>query len=147
MDQLRDCVLEALHTVLKPTAIVLRNDSPVRALEGLDSGHEVVFGSIDGPVEIVENSTRFLADVATGQKTGWFFDQRPNRAFIASLAKGRTALDVYSYAGGFGLTALTQGAKSALLVDRSEEALSLAKQAAALNGMGGPAGHPLRRRL
>ncbi|WP_019645499.1 class I SAM-dependent rRNA methyltransferase [Novispirillum itersonii] len=136
MDQLRDCVLEALHTVLKPTAIVLRNDSPVRALEGLDSGHEVVFGSIDGPVEIVENGTRFLADVATGQKTGWFFDQRPNRAFIASLAKGRTALDVYSYAGGFGLTALTQGAKSALLVDRSEEALSLAKQAAALNGMG-----------
>lgn len=136
MDQLRDCVLEALHAVLKPTAIVLRNDSPVRALEGLDSGHEVVFGSIDGPVEIVENGTRFLADVATGQKTGWFFDQRPNRAFIASLAKGRTALDVYSYAGGFGLTALTQGAKSALLVDRSEEALSLAKQAAALNGMG-----------
>lgn len=134
MDRLRDDVLEALRTVLSPRAIVVRNDSPVRGLEGLETRHEVAEGVIDGPVEIIENGTRFLADVATGQKTGWFFDQRPNRAFIASLAKGRTALDVYSYAGGFGLTTLTQGGKSALLVDRSEEALTLAKQAAALNG-------------
>lgn len=134
MDRLREPLLEALHTVLSPRAIVLRNDSPVRGLEGLEPEHTVVHGTIDGPVEIVENDTRFLADITTGQKTGWFFDQRPNRAFIASLAAGRTALDVYSYAGGFGLTTLTRGATSALLVDRSEDALSLARQAAALNG-------------
>lgn len=135
MDRLREPLLEALHTLLAPRAIVLRNDSPVRGLEGLEIEHGLAAGSIDGPVEIVENGTRFLADITTGQKTGWFFDQRPNRAFIAGLAVGAATLDVYSYAGGFGLTALVRGATSALLVDRSEEALGLARQAAALNGV------------
>ena len=136
MDNLLPSVLEALDAVLAPRAVVLRNDSPVRALEGLPSEDRVAKGTLDGPIEIIENGVTFLADLTTGQKTGWFFDQRPNRAFMAGLAKDRTVLDVYSYAGGFGLTALAAGkATSALLVDRAPEALALAAQAAEANGV------------
>jgi 23S rRNA (cytosine1962-C5)-methyltransferase len=136
MDALLPEILEALDTVLAPAAVVLRNDSPVRALEGLDSRHEMATGHLDGPLEVIENGVRFLADLTAGQKTGWFFDQRPNRAFAASLAAGRSVLDVYSYAGGFGLTALAAGgAASALLVDRAAEPLALAARAAAAGGL------------
>lgn len=134
MDALLPQILEALETVLAPRAVVLRNDSPVRGLEGLEQGHSVAKGTLDGPVELVENGVRFLADLTGGQKTGWFYDQRPNRAFVAALAKGRSVIDVFSYAGGFGLTALAGGATSALLVDRAAEPLELAARAAALNG-------------
>lgn len=137
-DRLLPEILDALDAVLGPRAVVLRNDSPVRTLEGLEPEHRVAKGALDGPVEIIENGVTFLADLAEGQKTGWFFDQRPNRAFMAGLARGRSVLDVYSYAGGFGLTALVAGgAASALLVDRAPEALALAARAAEANGVGG----------
>lgn len=129
-------LVEALISLITPTAIVLANQSPIRALEGLQPNHAIIYGSLDGPLEILENGVRFLADVDGGQKTGWFFDQRPNRAFVAQLAKGRSVADLYSYAGGFGLTAVVAGgAASALLVDRSADALALARNAAALNGV------------
>lgn len=138
MDALLPRLLEALDEVLAPRAVVLRNDSPVRGLEGLEADHRVAKGTVDGPVEVIENGVTFLADLTEGQKTGWFFDQRPNRAFVTSLAKDRAVLDVYSYAGGFGLTALAAGhAASALLVDRAAEPLALATRAADLNGVGG----------
>lgn len=135
MDVLRPHILEAVESVLAPRAVVLRNDSPVRTLEGLDLGHEVAVGHLDGAVEVIENGVRFFADVAGGQKTGWFFDQRPNRAFVAGLAAGRSVLDVYCYAGGFGLTAASRGATAVTLVDRSEDALGLARRAAEANGV------------
>ncbi len=136
MDLLLPTILEALDAVLAPRAVVLRNDSPVRALEGLPTEDRVVKGDLDGPVEIRENGVTFLADLSGGQKTGWFFDQRPNRAFMAGLARDRAVLDVYCYAGGFGLTALAAGgAASALLVDRDPEALALATRAAESNGV------------
>ncbi|MGC2857018.1 class I SAM-dependent rRNA methyltransferase [Novispirillum sp. DQ9] len=134
MDALLPQILDALEEVLAPRAIVLRNDSPVRGLEGLEQGHSVARGTLEGPVELVENGVRFLADLTGGQKTGWFYDQRPNRAFVAALAKGRSVIDVFSYAGGFGLTCLAGGASSALLVDRASDPLDLATRAAALNG-------------
>jgi len=136
MDALLPQVLDALDEALAPRAIVLRNDSPVRGLEGLAQNHSVARGSLDGPVELIENGVRFLADLTGGQKTGWFYDQRANRAFIAGLAKGRSVIDVFSYAGGFGLTALAAGATSALLVDRAADPLDLARRAAELNGFG-----------
>ena len=76
-------------TRLEPAAIVLRNDSPARALEGLPSEVRVAAGEIAGPVELVENGARFLVDPQHGQKTGWFYDQRENRRFVAGLCRGR----------------------------------------------------------
>jgi 23S rRNA (cytosine1962-C5)-methyltransferase len=136
MARLEAEIIAALETVLHPSAIVLRNDSPARLLEGLaEEPARIVKGEVTGPIELVENGTRFLADVLTGQKTGWFYDQRENRAFMARLSAGRRVLDVYSFGGGFALAALAGGASEALLVDRSEAALALAGQAAELNGM------------
>ena len=135
MQALLPQLLEALDAVLSPVAVVLKNDSPVRRLEGLEPEHAVIKGELSGPVEIVENGVRLVADLADGQKTGWFFDQRANRAFVASLAKGKRVLDLYSYAGGFALHAAMAGAAEVTAVDRSEASLALAEKAAALNGV------------
>jgi 23S rRNA (cytosine1962-C5)-methyltransferase len=137
MDRLLPDILAALDAVIAPRAVVLRNDSPARGLEGLALDVRVVKGEIAGPVEIRENGARFLADIATGQKTGWFFDQRENRAAAAALAGGGRVLDLYSYGGGFAIAAARAGAASVTAVDRSEAALALAGQAAALNGVDG----------
>jgi 23S rRNA (cytosine1962-C5)-methyltransferase len=129
-------ITEAIRSLLRPAAIVLRNDSPARLLEGLaEEEPRVVDGAIDGPVELVENGTRLLADPIGGQKTGWFFDQRENRRFMAQLAAGRRILDVYSFGGGFALAALQAGGSEAVLVDRSEAALALAAAAAERNDL------------
>ena len=101
MARLEPVVLDALGEVLSPEAIVLRNDSPARALEGLASETRVAAGSLDGPVPVHENGAVFRADLLAGQKTGWFFDQRDNRRFIAGLARGARVLDLYCYTGGF----------------------------------------------
>jgi len=135
MERLTPLLLEALDLVLAPRAVVLKNDSPVRGLEGLEIGHAVAKGVIDGPVELEENGARFVADLAHGQKTGWFFDQRDNRAFVAALARGRRVLDLYTYAGGFAVQAALAGAAQVTAVDRSAESLALAEQSAALNGV------------
>ncbi|CAA7611501.1 SAM-dependent methyltransferase [Candidatus Terasakiella magnetica] len=135
MERLLPDLLAAFEMVLKPRAVVLINDSPVRKLEGLDLHHAVAAGELTGPVELVENATRFVADLTDGQKTGWFFDQRDNRAFIARLAKGRRVLDVYTYAGGFAVQAAMSGAIETIAIDRSEHSLALADKAAALNGV------------
>ncbi len=135
MDRLTPLIIEALDGLLAPRAIVLANDSPARSQEGLPSEHRLAKGVLEGPVEIIENQTRFLADLAEGQKTGWFFDQRANRAFMAKLAKGRRAIDLYSYAGGFGLQMALGGASEVIMVDGSASALELAKLSASLNGV------------
>ena len=135
MDLLLPAVIEALETVLAPKAIVLKNTSAARGLEGLELYDRVAKGALDGPVELEENGARFLADLAEGQKTGWFFDQRDNRAQVAALAKGRSVVDFYSYAGGFAVLAALAGASRTIAVDRSEGALELASRAAALNGV------------
>ena len=135
MERLLPELLAALQQVLSPRAVVLVNDSPVRKLEGLDQHHAIAAGHLDGPVELVENGCRFVADLTDGQKTGWFFDQRDNRAFVARLAKGRRVLDLYTYAGGFAVQAAKAGAAETIAVDRSELSLALADRAAALNGV------------
>ncbi|MBL9056408.1 MAG: class I SAM-dependent methyltransferase, partial [Rhodobacteraceae bacterium] len=91
-------------------------------------------GAVDGPVPVPMNGATYLADVLGGQKTGLFFDQRPNHAFAAALARGGRVLDVFSHVGGFALAALAGGAEAALAVDASAAALALATQGAAASG-------------
>ena len=135
MDRLLPVITDALQGLLSPAAIVLRNDSPARALEGLPLETRTASGILDGPVSLDENGSLFLADVLAGQKTGWFYDQRDNRAFIASLAPDARVLDLYCYAGGFSVMAAHRGAASVLGIDRSEPALALATEAASRNGV------------
>jgi 23S rRNA (cytosine1962-C5)-methyltransferase len=134
MDALTPVLLEALEAELSPGTIVLKNDSPVRELEGLTREVVVAKGN-GGPVELIENGARFMADLSGGQKTGWFYDQRDNRRFMAGLSKEASVLDVYSYTGGFGVLAAKEGAKSVVCIDRSAAALDVAREAAKLNGV------------
>lgn len=134
MDALTPILLEALEAEFSPTTIVLKNDSPVRELEGLKREVVVAKGQA-GSIELIENDARFVADLSEGQKTGWFYDQRDNRRFMAGLAKDARVLDAYCYSGGFGVLAATRGAKSVVCLDRSQPALNAAQRAATLNGV------------
>jgi 23S rRNA (cytosine1962-C5)-methyltransferase len=135
MSRLEPLVLDVLSDLVKPAAIVLRNDSPARALEGLIAETRVAAGRLDGPVSVQENRAVFRADLLAGQKTGWFYDQRANRRFVTLLACGGRVLDLYCYTGGFALQAACAGAAAVLGIDRSEPALTLAAEAAELNGV------------
>jgi 23S rRNA (cytosine1962-C5)-methyltransferase len=135
MDAAKNALLAALKRTLSPENILWAADSPARQQEGLAPVSELVHGTIDEPLTLIENGVRFYADPVGGQKTGWFFDHRNNRAFAARLARGGSALDLYAYAGGFGLTAAATGATSVLSVDRAAGSLALAQQAAEANGL------------
>ena len=135
MARLEPLVLDALDALLVPEAIVLRNDSPARILEGLESETRVAKGELAGPVPVHENGGIFDADLLGGQKTGWFFDQRANRRFVAALARSARVLDLYCFTGGFAVQAACVGAARVLGIDRSEPALGLAIDAAARNGV------------
>jgi 23S rRNA (cytosine1962-C5)-methyltransferase len=135
MDLIKPMLLGALNTVLAPQVVVWKNDSPIRELEGLSLNVEIAKGSLDDQTELRENGLTYFANPVSGQKTGWYFDQRANRAFAAQLAKGERVLDLYTYGGGFAIAALAAGAKDAMAVDRSIPALDLAARAAEANGV------------
>ena len=137
MERARADVLAALGKVLRPRAVVLRNDSPVRELEGLPRTVEVAWGEVPETVEIEENGLRFRAPLAGGQKTGWFYDQRDNRARLARYVRGARVLDLFSYVGGWGVTAAARGAAEVLCVDSSGAALERVAGNARLNGVDG----------
>jgi 23S rRNA (cytosine1962-C5)-methyltransferase len=137
MEALTPPLLEALEEVLAPTAVLLRNDSPSRRLEGLEPRVEWARGSLEGALEVIENGARFPVEIGQGQKTGWFFDQRENRAMVAGLSAGARMLDLYCYGGGFAVQAALAGASEVLAVDRSEAALAAAARAAEANGVAG----------
>ena len=122
----------ALEDVLAPEVIILRNDAPVRELEGLELYVRSEKGA-SGRIAVEENGARYFTDLGQGQKTGWYYDQRDNRAFIAGLAKGKTLLDAYSYTGGFGILAAKAGARETVCLDSSAAALALAEDSAAAN--------------
>jgi 23S rRNA (cytosine1962-C5)-methyltransferase len=136
IDRLEPVILDALAALLAPRAIVLRNDGPARAQEGLAPEVRIARGTIEAPILIRENGVTFRIDPLGGQKTGWFFDQRDNRRFIAGLARDARVLDLYCYSGGFAVTAACAGAAATLGIDRSEPALALAAEAASRNGVG-----------
>ncbi len=135
MEVLRDEVVAALHKVFKPRAILLRNDSSARAQEGLESVVETAMGEVPEVVEIEENNTRFEVPLLTGQKTGWFYDHRLNRARVQNLAGGMRVLDVFSYIGGWGVAAATAGASEVVCVDSSGRALDMVERNAELNNV------------
>ncbi len=135
MDVRRDAILEALDRTLKPRTVVLRNDSQSRVRENLPLEVATLRDDSEKPVRLRENGAMFLASLAQGQKTGWFYDQRENRSFVAALSRGGRLIDFYSYGGGFAIQALLAGAAEAVLVDRSASALENASESAALNGV------------
>ncbi|MEJ6398085.1 RSP_2647 family RNA methyltransferase [Yoonia sp. 208BN28-4] len=129
-------LVAALQKVTGVTTVVMNGTGRARSLEGLDEVTKVLAGvAPDGPVPAVMNGATYMADVMEGQKTGLFYDQRPNHAFAASLSKDARVLDVFSHVGGFGLAALAGGAKSVLAVDGSAPALDLAEKGAAAMGV------------
>jgi 23S rRNA (cytosine1962-C5)-methyltransferase len=135
MEKLLDPLTAALKKTLKPEMIVLRADTPVRALEGLESYVKALPGEAPHHIAVEENGARYFADLAGGQKTGWYYDQRDNRAFLAALAKGKSMLDAYCYTGGFAIPAARAGAKEVSGIDSSAPALALAHDAAAANSV------------
>ena len=134
MEKQRDTIVAALESVLKPKTIILRADTPSRALEGLDSYVTIAKGG-GHRIAVEENGVRYIADLQEGQKTGWYYDQRENRAFIAALAKGKSVLDAYSYTGGFGIAAAKAGAREVVCLDSSAPALALAEESARANSV------------
>lgn len=128
-------IAEALRDVAGIETVILNGQGRTRALEGLDERTEVLVGSApDQPVQVQMNGAIYLADVMGGQKTGLFYDQRPNHAFAQRLVSGGKVLDVFSHVGGFGLAMLAAGADKALCVDGSAAALDLAKGGAEAMG-------------
>jgi len=128
-------VLAALGRVFPSDGAAERSDAPVRSLEGLMPVAGTLAGEIPGRVLIEENALRFGVDILGGQKTGWFLDQRSNRAAAARYAKGRRVLDAFCNAGGFGLACAAAGASSVLAIDSSAEAIAAVSANAKLNGL------------
>ncbi len=113
-----------------------RSDTEGRELEGFPASTGLIAGTAaDGALEIVEHGIRYEVDIAAGQKTGFYLDQRDNRARVGLLAAGREVLNAFSYTGAFTLSALAGGARSVLSIDSSAPALELAKRNLALNGI------------
>ena len=126
-------ILAALLAGFSPRAVVARNDLPVRAHEGLPLEVALLHGT-DAAAVVEEGGVRFGVDPLSGQKTGWFFDQRRNRDLVAGLAQGARVLDVFCHVGAFGLRCAAAGAGGVTLVDSSAPALERALAAAADNG-------------
>ena len=135
MERVKEDVLAALQKVLKPQAVLWRNDSPVREIEGLERYVADAVGVMPETVTVEEDGLHFQVATRTGQKTGWFYDQRDNRARLDRYIRDRRVLDVFSYVGAWGIRAAAHGAREVLCVDSSAPALELAAANAALNGV------------
>ncbi|MEM9059659.1 MAG: class I SAM-dependent rRNA methyltransferase [Pseudomonadota bacterium] len=126
---------EAIRRVTDCKTVVVNATSRIRKLEGLDDRMEIIGDAMTAPIEVPMNGAVYLADLTGGQKTGLFYDQRPNHAFFQSLAEGAQVLDVFSHVGGFGLAAMAAGAKHVRAIDSSAPALDLAADAAERMGV------------
>lgn len=133
-DLRKDLFADVLMQITDATTVVLNGSGRARAAEGLEVETYVLRGELDAPRPVKMNGATYFADVIGGQKTGLFFDQRPNHAFVQGLCKGARVLDVFSHVGGFGLAALAGGATDVTCVDGSRPALDLAAQGAQAMG-------------
>lgn len=130
-------IVEILDELIQPRGIYERNDVPVRELEGLAQRTGYLRGEgFDPRLIIEENGLKVVVDVAYGQKTGYFLDQRDNRRSVRSFAKGGRVLDCFCNVGGFALNAAAAGAREVIAVDASAEALASVRENAELNGLG-----------
>ena len=135
IERIKDMLCDILMEVVAPEGIWERSDVPVRRLEGMEQTTGLLRGEVPDRVEMVENGIRFLVDVKHGQKTGFFLDQKQNRAAMAPFCRGARVLDCFCHNGSFSLHAAKYGAASVLGVDISEEALEVARENARLNGL------------
>lgn len=135
MERFKGDIVDALAQELSPRGIYERNDVPVRELEGLTQQTGLLFGEVPDRVEMQENGVRFLVDVKEGQKTGFFLDQKENRAAIAPFVPGMRVLDCFTHTGSFALHAAHYGAAEVTGVDISEHACACALENARLNGV------------
>lgn len=131
----RDAIIEVLEGVLRPRTLHERSDTDVRRKEGLQPRRGHVSGTpLEGPVLMREGEVRYAVDCIAGHKTGFYLDQRANRAIMDRLAGGGRVLNAFSYTGGFGVRALTAGAASVTHIDSSADALERARENSQLNG-------------
>lgn len=135
MERHKDDVLAALLQVLKPAAVLWKNDSSAREAEGLPRYVESAYGDVPEWAALEENGVKFEAPIVEGQKTGWFYDHRMNRARLAPYVQGKRVLDLFSYIGGWGVQAAVFGASEVMCVDASGFALDGVERNAALNGV------------
>lgn len=135
MEAQKTGIVAAVEQVIAPRAMVWKNDSGARELEGLPSYVEAALGEAPGHVEVEENGVGFRVPIGAGQKTGWFYDQAANRAAFLKYVAGRRVLDVFSYLGAWGLAAARAGAAEVLCVDSSASALELLQASADANGL------------
>jgi 23S rRNA (cytosine1962-C5)-methyltransferase len=135
IERWRNVLADLLSELTTAKCIYERSDAEVRVLEGLAPRKGLLVGSdLAMPLQITENDLKFQIDIAHGHKTGFYLDQRVNRARVRALARGREVLDCFSYSGGFAINALAGGAAKVTAVDSSAGALALAKENLALNG-------------
>lgn len=135
IEKWKDLIVRILIEEISPRGIYERNDVPVRRLEGMEQITGLLYGEVPERVEMAENGVRYLVDVKNGQKTGFFLDQKENRAAIAPLCPGAKVLDCFCHNGSFALNAAKYGAAEVLGVDISEEAVAVARENAQLNGL------------
>lgn len=134
MEQKMDCLIPALCQIFPEiNSILLRNDSPIREHEGLPLYVKEAFGEPPHEVSLVENGVSFIAPLWKGQKTGWFYDHRLNRARLRQYVAGASVLDVFSYLGGFGIQAAQFGAKQVDCIEASAFACDFITNNAKLN--------------
>lgn len=135
MERVKDDVVALLRSRFDFRTVVLRNDTPARALEGLDASTEVVGEPIGDTITVEEGGGVFEAAPLAGQKTGWYFDHRSNRERIASRVAGKRVLDLYSYTGAWGIRCALGGASEVRCIDSSANAIEIATRNAARNGV------------
>lgn len=135
MEVMKDAIVAALSKVVRPKAVLWRNDSPVRELEGLALYVQPAMGEVPDAVALTEHGARFHAPLLSGQKTGWFFDQRDNRAWLTRISTGMKILDLFSYVGAWGVQAALAGAEAVTCVDASADALEYVAANATENGV------------
>jgi len=135
MEALKDEIAAAVKQVVQPKAMLWKNDSGAREMEGLREYVEPAFGKVPPTVELLENGVTFAVPLIDGQKTGWFFDQAANRQSFLKYVEGKSVLDVFSYLGAWGLSAAKAGASEITCVDSSATALELLSKAAKRNSL------------
>ena len=134
MERYTQVIADALVECEQPECLLLQNDDAIRRKEGMECFTRVLFGDMPKETVIHENGIRLSVDVAGGQKTGYFLDQKDNHLFLRQFCKGARVLDCFSYIGGFALNAAAAGAREVTAVDVSEPAVALIERNAALNG-------------
>ncbi|MDX9866272.1 MAG: class I SAM-dependent rRNA methyltransferase [Anaerolineaceae bacterium] len=135
VEKWREEIKDILVNLIGTGGVYERSDVEVRHLEGLEPRSGLLYGGVPDPLVVEENGLKFLVDVAGGQKTGFYVDQRRNRQKVREAAEGRDVLNCFCYTGAFSVYAAAGGAKSVLSVDSSDEALVVAEENRKLNGL------------